>query len=201
MLSLSPDYRSYIGETDKLRELLSHLTKLDPPIRKLVAEITLLRLFDLLVNFMSTLSAKVACGTRYLDNTPPVLLARASSMKQAKYFFERRGRGGTIHNLRWTKARYIKENIKYVVGSNDNLVMIVDRYGSEIEEIRRIRNRIAHNNENARKKYRDIVKRHYGAHLNFIGPGTLLLTPKKSPCLLEQYIVKSRIIVKDLTKT
>ena len=98
------------------------------------------------------------------------------------------------------KRKYIKDNVKNIINPNDNFYNVVNRHGTLIDEMRRIRNRIAHNNSSARGKYRAIVRRYYGAYLNNITPGTLLLSPRKSPPLLAQYIIKSRILIKDLVK-
>ena len=80
------------------------------------------------------------------------------------------------------------------------LITVVDRNSSLIDELRRVRNRIAHNNAQSRTNYRDVVRRHYGAFLNHVTPGMLLLSSRKKPTLIEQYIKKQRIFVKDIIK-
>jgi hypothetical protein len=83
---------------------------------------------------------------------------------------------------------------------NDNLMTVVDRNGAFIDELRRVRNRIAHNNAQSRWNYRDVVRRYYGAYMNNVTPGMLLLAPRLRPSLLEQYIRRERILARDIVK-
>lgn len=176
------------------------MNDLKPTHQKLVAEIVLLRLFSLFENAISSISLKLTCGANYADGTPPLLTIRARSAVSARNLLQQHGRVRTRHELKWTKASEIKENLRHVIDPNDNIIIVVDRNGSLIDELRRVRNRIAHNNEQSRRNYREIVRRHYGAVLNHITPGVLLLTPRISPSLLEQYIIKQRIVMKDAVK-
>lgn len=97
-------------------------------------------------------------------------------------------------------GREIKENIKYIIDQSDNIFSIIDNISSRITEIRYVRNRIAHNNFKSRNNYKTVVSRHYGASLNNITPGILLLTKRKNPNLLSQYIATTRIFMTELTK-
>ncbi len=194
------DYRLYDTETRRLLSLCGTLGNLEVVHQKLVAEIVLLRLFSLFENFVSSLAAKIACGSTYVDGTTPVLLFRASSMKAAKTSFQTHGRTRPKYQLQWSKASEIKENVINVIDQGDNLVTVVDRNGTLIDELRRVRNKIAHNNAQSRSKYREIVKRHYGAYMNHVTPGMLLLAPRFQPPLIEQYIRQTRIMVKDMAR-
>jgi len=200
MPSLGPEYTYFSGATLRLAQLHRDLQGLDPKLQKVVAEIVHLRLYNLFENLISAIAAKLAAGASFLDGSSPQIVARARSVQGARTLFITHGRTKPKYQLRWSKASYIKDNVKHVISATDNYVLIVDRYGSFIDEIRRVRNRIAHNNSQSRFKYRHIVRRHYGAYMNHISPGTLLLSQRKSPCLLDQYIMKSRILAKDLVK-
>jgi hypothetical protein len=69
-----------------------------------------------------------------------------------------------------------------------------------IDEMRNVRNRIAHNNPASRVKYQLVVRRHYGAEQKHISPGTLLLTDRFAPRLIDQYLVQSKVLVKQMLK-
>lgn len=194
------DYRIHDSETNRLLGLCGTLGNLDPAHQKLVAEIVLLRLFSLFENFISSVCIKLVCGASYADGTSPNLIIGAHSSQSARQLLKTYGRTRHRYTLTWSKASEIKENLKYVIDANDNVVNVVDRNGVIIDEVRRVRNRIAHNNEQSRRFYREIVRRHYGGYLNHITPGTLLLTPRIVPLLLEQYIKKQRIVIKDVVK-
>ncbi len=200
MPSLLVDYRLHDSETARLLSLCGTLKSLPAVHQKLVAEIILLRLFDLFENLVSSVTTKLACGAAYLDGTAPVFLERAGSLRSATILFQTHGREKRKFVLKWSTAREIKENIKYVIDKYDSVVEVVDRNGSFIDELRRVRNRIAHNNAQSRKNYREVVRRHYGAYMNHVTPGVLLLTPRKRPALIEQYIKQERIMAKDVVR-
>lgn len=168
--------------------------------QKLVAEIVLLRLFSLFENLISSISLKLTSGATYADGSAPALLAQARSSQSARTLLQTHGRAKPRHQLNWSKASEIKTNLQHVININDNVVAVVDRNGVLIDELRRVRNRIAHNNTQSRKQYRDVVRRHYGAYVNNVTPGMLLLTQRMQPSLLEQYIKQQRIMVKDIVK-
>ncbi|HLY61364.1 MAG TPA: hypothetical protein VKV95_11495 [Terriglobia bacterium] len=105
-----------------------------------------------------------------------------------------------MHQPRWSTASEIKDNIKFVIDPGDNVHRVLDANASLIDEMRRVRNRVAHNNPTSRENYRQVVRSHYGASPNHVTPGLLLVTPRFSPPLVEQYIKKQRIIAKDLVK-
>jgi hypothetical protein len=199
MPNVLSDYRTHDTETQRLLDLSGTLNCLSLVHQKLVAEIVLLRLFSLFENLIVSVSLKLACGATYVDGSNPTLLVRARSSKHALTLFQTYGRNKQ-RLLQWSKAADIKENLRYVINYTDNIATVVDRNGVLIDELRRIRNRIAHNNVKARKNYREVVRRYYGAFMNHVTPGILLLTPRIRPPLLEQYIRQERILVKDIVK-
>jgi hypothetical protein len=74
-------------------------------------------------------------------------------------------------------------------------------YAPHLTEVRYIRNHIAHRNDASRRKFRNVVPRHYGAFKPGVTSGTLLLSDRISaPPLMEVYIRTSRVLVKDLVK-
>ncbi len=200
MPSLVADYRTIDRETAKLLNLFGTLGSLSPKHQKLVSEIILLRLFDLFLNLVSSVAAKVACGASYVDGTLPTPLTRATSINHAKQLFQSQGRKNAKMQLRWSTARDIKDNIGFVLGGHENLVLAVDRSSLFIDELRRIRNRIAHSNKSSRSEYQVVVRRHYGANRNQVTPGLLLATPRFRPALLERYLRETRVFAKDFVK-
>lgn len=201
MPSVLSDYRFHDSETARLLRHCETLESLPPVHQKFVAEMILLRLFDLFQNMVSSVTAKLVAGATYADGTAPNILARARSLQSARLLFQTHGRGPHIrYNLRWSTAPEIMENIKHVIGQHDNVVEVVDRNSAFIEELRRVRNRIAHNNAQSRRRYREVVRRHFGAYMNQVTPGMLLLTPRIRPSLIEQYIRQERIMAKDVVR-
>lgn len=200
MAKLDVNYLEVCRELDKLVVLQSHLVPLPPKFRKLVAEIIMLRAFSLMEDTFRSLACKIACGVPYCDGTRPTLIVRARSARDAIDKMIKHNRTTHHYNLSWTRASEIKENLRYMLRATDHFMMTIDAHGMFIDEMRRIRNRIAHNNRTSRKNYQQVVLRHYGAYLNGVNPGTLLLTNRHTPTLLETYLTKSRILIKELVR-
>jgi hypothetical protein len=199
MPQVSVDYRTSSAEIDKLLSLHRGTFLLAAGHRKLIAEIALLRLFDILQNTFKSISCKLLCGANYVDGTRPVVIAASGSMRGAAQMMESFSRQ-KHRTLNWSKTAEIKENLRFVLDPRDHLVRVLDQNGAIIDEIRRVRNRIAHNNATSRSNYRLVVQRHYGAYLNSLTPGSLLLSPRQTPALMEQYLIRSRILIKGLVK-
>ena len=77
MVKLEVDYLRLRGEADKLIDLLSHISSLQPRFSKLVAEILLLRLFDSLQETIVSVITKICCGALYLDGSHPKLAVQS----------------------------------------------------------------------------------------------------------------------------
>lgn len=199
MVKVSVDYSILSNEADKLIELLDNINSLQPRYAKLVAEILLLRLFDSLVETITSITTKIMCGALYADGSQPGLLIQSKSKVAAINNMMKYGRRKP-RDLRWSQVKEIKENVRYVIDPNEDFLNELDRHVLFIEEIRWIRNRIAHNNATTRKNYRKAVLRYYGAYVNSVRPGTLLLSSRQNPVLIRQYLRKSRILVKTLIK-
>lgn len=199
MVKLEVDYSILSNETNKLIGLLNNISSLQPKYAKLVAEILLLRLFDCLGEAIMSITTKIMCGALYADGSHSGLLINSKSRQDAINNMINYNRIKPRY-LQWTQVKEIRKNVRYVIDPNEHLLNELDRHVLDIEEIRWIRNRIAHNNATARKNYRKAVLRYYGAHVNAVTPGTLLLSPRQTPILIRQYLIKSRILVKTLIK-
>lgn len=200
MHRLNVDLQNFNREVDKLSDLEKNINYLPAKYQKLVAEIVLLRLFYLVENAFFSIACKVVCGAQYLDGSSPNVMISCRTVRSAEIQMKNHGRSRPRHTLKWSKASEIKENLKYVLDRHDHFVRTVDFHGTFIDEIRRVRNRIAHNNPTARNNYQVVVRRYYGAQLNGLTPGTLLISSRHSPNVLRQYLAKSKILIKELIK-
>lgn len=200
MPKLEPDFRYYWDEAMRLQGLVDSMGSISPTYRKVVAEIVLLRLHYLLQNTIISVLVKLICRATYLDGSSPNLLvsarSREATLNAIASHRPRKRRG----SLSWSKVAEIKNNVKYFLAPAEHALAVLDAHGVFVDELRRVRNRIAHNDTKARQNYQVVVKRYYGAKLNSVTPGTLLLSPRRRPVLLEQYLVKCRILVRNLVK-
>lgn len=102
--------------------------------------------------------------------------------------------------MKWSKVKYISETTRYVLDANNPFLTVCSANALVISEMLAVRNRIAHKNTDSRKAFETVVVRHYGAALNNVSPGLLLLSPRFAPTMLEQYIASCRVILKNATR-
>lgn len=202
MRRLDVNNRDFLRQTDKLSNLLDKVSDLEFEQQTLIAELVMVKLFSLLEIHFQSITLKVLCNTQYLDSTYPVLLLASANISIATSNILRYGRATPwrMFNIKWTKSQFIENNVQFLIDPSDNLISIFRRYDSVIDEMRRVRNHIAHNTQDTRDKYKQVVINHYGAFVNTITPGKLLLSTRRNPCLLKQYIITARIIIKELVK-
>lgn len=200
MFRLASNLELIDQEANKLLRIHSHLSVLPPRFAKLVAEIIILRVFDLLENSFKSITIKLQCGALYFDGTSANVTVAARSADGAIKNMINYGRTKPRYQLRWSSVSEIKRNLEFVLQPTDHALQILDYNSTFIDEFRRVRNRVAHNNVKSRKEFQIIVRRYYGATLNFVTPGTLLLTDRWHPQILVKYIQGTKILVKELVK-
>lgn len=201
MARLDPEWDAFQRESARLSALLGSVGAISPGYRKLIAEMLLLRLSIQLENTLKIIYCKICSGAPYLDGTIANLTDCQRSIKSAIHAMQTKSRLRDRSNLPWNDGSEIRTNIEHIVSANDHCVTIMLNYASYLTEIRSVRNHIAHKNGGSRSKYKNVILRHYGARLNNITPGTLLLStrPRNGP-LIEYYIKTARIMIKDLVK-
>ena len=142
-------------------------------------------------------ACRLICGAKYCDGSAPSLQRSRPThgferAKNAMRTFSRR----EPHNLlRWNKAREIKKNLEYLLPTTEHFIDIIVGHGQFISDLRKVRNHIAHCNAGTRKKFDQVTSNYYGASVNAITPGRLLLSNRFSPILLEQFCRKTKIIL------
>jgi hypothetical protein len=172
----------------------------DPKLQRLLAELVMMRLFDEFQDALAGIALRLACGAPYADGSAPLLLTTAArSTGGARILYEQHGRP-TAKFMKWSKVTYINETTRYVLDANNPLLTVCSANALVISEMQAVRNRIAHKNANSRTAFATVVVRHYGAALNNISPGLLLLSPRFAPTMLERYIASCRVILKHSAK-
>lgn len=153
-----------------------------------------MRLFDEFQEAIAGIALRLACGTPYVDGTLPTLLTLAAkSTSSARALYETFGRSKS-QPPKWSKVSFINDTTKYVLDASDPFRAACSANALVIAEMQAVRNRITHANARSRAAFATVVKRRYGAKRNNVSPGTLLLSPRFSPTLLEQYLVTCRVI-------
>jgi hypothetical protein len=200
MPKLQCDYTDFCSQIDEQTNLCTDVTQLSPIQQKAIAETALLRSFDFLQGFFLCMATKLVSGAKYLDGTKPIVLTPARSRNAAIINMKTVGRPKPRKDLRWSKVSDIKDNCKFVIPTTEHFLTTLAFHTILIDEMRKIRNRIAHNNRDSRMKYQTVVMRYYGAAQKQIAPGTLLLSDRFAPRLIDQYLARSKVLVKQMVK-
>ena len=200
MPHLKGDYAEFCSQIDGLIDLCANIAPLSPHHKKAIAEIALLRAFDLMQGVFQTTATKLICGASYLDGSMAGVLLPAYSRTIALTNMSVHARARPKNRLRWSKASEINDNCKFVIQPAEHFLTTLTFHSLLIDEMRNVRNRIAHNNADSRAKYQSVVKRHYGAEMKHIAPGTLLLSDRFAPRLINQYLAQSKVLVKQILK-
>lgn len=190
-------HSNFLERFNRHDTVFRRLPTLDAKLQKLIAELIMIRMFDEFQDAISGVALRLACGASYGNGTPPTLLTSAAgSMTSARKLFESSGRKQPT-NVRWSKTNFINDTTKYVLDPTDPFTQTCSRHATLIAEMLAIRNRIAHNNGNSRRAFARVINKQYGAHLNGISPGLLLLSPRFKPIPLQNYMTVSRVIVRE----
>lgn len=199
--SLSVPYEQFRRRALRHDQIAKALPTVDPRLQKMLAELVMMRLFDELQEALSGIALRLACGTTYADGTTPLLLVPpARSLDGALVLFSTQGRPKPSHP-KWSKVKYINDSTKYVLSNAEPFRQACTANTLAISEMQAVRNRIAHNNPNARIAFNTVLTRHYGAALNHITPGLFLLSNRFSQQKLDSYIQTCRLIVKTATRS
>ena len=193
----SVPYLEFLDCCARHSRIVEGLSAIDIKLQRLVAELVMMRLFDELQEGLSGIATRLACGASYVDGTAPLLLVPAArSTTGARTLFSELNRTKPVQ-LRWSKVSFINETTRYVLDEADTFRRGCGAHALVVSEMQAVRNRIAHANRASRKAFRVVVRRHYGADLNHVSPGMLLLSPRFTPTLLERYLTSCRVIVRD----
>ena len=146
--------------------------------RRFIAELLFLRLFVLFEDAIAGVASRLACGAEYLNGKAPGLNKQSVSISTALNAFLTFNRARPLNYPKWTKAKFIVQTVTPVMDTKDPFIMRVQGHGALINEMRCVRNYIAHKNSNAKKEYQSVLRQAYGAQPN-IPPGAYLVSEKR----------------------
>jgi hypothetical protein len=171
---------------------------LEPKFQHFIAEVVVIRLFSIIENCVRETALKVACQATYRNGTLPSLTLICRSTIDAENQFINYNRSRP-ERLKWTKASFIHKSTKEVIPLSEEFRVQVNNYAAFLNEIRRVRNHVAHRTDSTRKEYKNVLRHVFGAYLK-IQPGAFLTSTKRlSNPKIDSYIVISRIMINDIT--
>lgn len=183
--------------------LLNDATTLPPHLQKIAGEILFLRTATTLENFLSDYYRKIVCGAAFVDGSSATTLIRARSISEAENYILCHGRrpGKRSRWVKWLLARDIRNNVSYVIDPNDFALTTLNRFTTQIDQIRIIRNHISHQNAGTKREYLSVVRTLYGPTTRSLPCGLMLMSRSiHSDTLLKNYIVSTRVIARTLCK-
>jgi hypothetical protein len=200
--SVSASHREFVAHAARLRELALAFHPLAEQYRKLMAEMIMLQAFYLFESAMESIAAKLCCGGRYADGVRPFLLHASTSVEDALNNMRAFGRQHPKGILKWNKSDEMNGNLRYLMDSTDHYRTTCRHHSGRLNEMRIVRNHIAHANASTRREYVLVVGRRLGGvPARLPSPGLFVqrqIAP--STTILIEYIATMTAIVRDVAR-
>ncbi|MDI1294213.1 MAG: hypothetical protein PSV18_15960 [Methylobacter sp.] len=200
MLLLKHALRNTNKALDRLQQYKIESEVLESKYQHFIGEMIMLRLFSTFEDCVAEIAYKIAVGAAYSNGTQPILNVKANSVGGSRSLFLIYGRPKPIQNLKWTKAKYIRESVQHIMPVNEKFITNAQIHGALIDEMRKVRNVLAHNTSSAKVDFRDVVRQIYGANIKITAGAFLCSTRRSHICNLSRYIASTRIILSDIAK-
>ncbi|WP_405399317.1 hypothetical protein [Maribacter sp. Asnod2-G09] len=196
--SIRVTYDRAINDIRILENYRRDSLSLEPKFQHFVAEVVLLRLFSIIEISLKETAMKLACQASYRNGTSPTLFINCKSTIDAENQFMNFNRAKPTR-LSWTNAKYIKDSIKKVIPHTEPYRTNLIIHSATFEEMRKVRNHVAHRARSTYTNYKLVVNTTFGANLN-IQPGPFLTSIKRIPVAkIDYYIGAAKIILNDVT--
>jgi hypothetical protein len=195
-------HRDYVAQGDRLRQLAAHMPAFAAGYQVLLAEMIALQAFYFFESAVESIAAKLVCGARYADGVVPTITHAATTIDDALTNMRTIGRPKPKGILKWNKASEITGNVQFVMSTTEHFCIACRTHSARINEIRMVRNHIAHNNPGTRRDYATVVARRLGAApLRLPRPGVFVLREFTAGTpLLVEYVVTLGAIIRDAAK-
>ena len=190
--------RNSVNRIDQLSQFRSESKVLAPRHQYFIAELIMIRGFSILEEAISELACKLVAGAHYLKGTHPSRLFEARSVAGANSALLNFGRSKPRQYLNWNKVSEIKYNTSLVFTKSEPFVIRSEFHALVIDEMRKVRNFVAHRSQSARVGYKEVIRASYGANPT-VDVGTFLVTTSRwSLAKIDGYLNAIRIIIREL---
>lgn len=209
MVTLNTDYNNFRAVTARLLDVNHRARSLEIEYQKLIAETLLLRLFYELDHCVEMIVLKLLRGAPYLNGDPAKLLCPPfKSQEAARNHMLMLGRKNKPrYYLEWTTLAKTLANLNGVMSPVDHFITTRTLHDGVYENIRGVRNHIAHSTISSKNQYTAIVRSVYASHIG-ISPAKFLLSQRNaiqgytgSEMIIAQYIKWCNTFVKTLTRS
>ncbi len=198
-VSLSVTYNRAINDIQVLSQYVTGFANMDAKYQHIIGEVIMLRLFSVLESTISETALKIACGARYRNGGNATILCPCNSLDNAHHNMLTHNRNKALRYLQWTKASFVNDSIRHVLDLNDHYARNISNHSISINEMRVVRNHIAHNSASTRTEYNNLLRSRYGGNPK-ITVGAFLVSTNRTPTAnISKYITTTQIIVNDIT--
>jgi hypothetical protein len=179
--------------------ILTSISNLEPQLQFAISEIVFIRSFYIFENSIAEVAYKLASGATYLNGKLPLLNTSARSQQGARSLMLTFDRIKPRQNLRWTRVRDINQSAGKVIVKSDPFFQKLLPYGNAINNMRRVRNFIAHKTSTSRSDFKDVILAEYGVRKKY-GSGKYLLAKPVTGNLrnVDRYIQSIEILLNDV---
>ena len=196
--NLSITIQNSAQQIDKLHAHQIDCEKLEAKYQHFIGEMIMLRLFSIFEDTVAEIAFKIAAGGLYLNGASANLTIRAGRTQDARNLFLTHNRVKIKDNLKWTKAKFIRESVDNVIPANESFIINAQAHGQIIDEMRKVRNALAHNSPSARAEFKDVLRVLYGFNKN-ISPGVFLISKRHhNICNLSRYISSTKLVLQTM---
>lgn len=208
MASLKPELAQLNNLADALLADLAATRTLELRYQRLIAETALLRLFYTFDNIIESVALKLICSNTYCDGSAPVRLqpiARSLAIAANSVAVAR----PRVRHIKWTTLQDINANLATFFSPHEHLLFQRGVIDPVFEDMRHVRNHIAHGSRSTQAKFATVVAKIYPGNPRGISPGKLLLSQKRAfvgapggakQRVIEQYLLWSKVAMKTLVK-
>ena len=197
-LSLGVTVRETVRDVDRLANYRSRASALPPEFQYLVAEVVLLRLTAITESAIEDLACKLVAGAPYTNGSYPSPIHGARSIEGAHQAMCTYGRTKAKRYLSWNSASAIRDNVSKVLSDAEPFVFRARAHGDLLDEVRIVRNRVAHSSSKARGEFREVVRATYGANVSLSVGMFLTSTTRRAVAKIDQYLGDVRILVGEM---
>lgn len=163
-----------------------------------VSEVIMLRLFSIIEFSISEFALKLASGATYKNGTAPLTLVACTSISDAHGKMISYKRKQPLRYLEWTTLKKIETTIKFTLDLSDKFYTNIATHISLIDEMRDVRNHIAHRNAGTAAKYYKQLQLIYGGNPKLTIGAFLMSTVRHPISNLERYIKSTPVILHDI---
>ncbi len=198
--NLNISIQNCIRLIDKLQAHRIDCEHLEAKYQHFVGEMIMLRLFSIFEDTVAELAYKITAGAVYLDGSVPNIVIKAGRTQDSRAMLLTHGRNRPVDNLKWTKAKFIRESVERVIPATEPFIKNAQAHGQIIDEMRKVRNVLAHNTTTARSDFKDVIRITYGVN-RAISPGVFLISKKHHKiCNLARYMASTKLVIQELAK-